>query len=66
VLDGTVQLLPGAQPPEANPTILVDFLIMMYSASGLKVESLVVHNVSYNPYKGVRSITKAGKFQVRC
>lgn len=66
VLDGTVHLQPGAQPPEANPTILVDFLIMMYSASGLKVESLVVHNVSYNPYKGVRSITKAGKFQVRC
>ena len=31
----------------------------------LQVDSLSVTNEKYKPYKGVRSITKAGKFQIR-
>eukprot|EP00029_Vermamoeba_vermiformis_P010328 TRINITY_DN5397_c0_g2_i1.p1 TRINITY_DN5397_c0_g2~~TRINITY_DN5397_c0_g2_i1.p1 ORF type:complete len:462 (-),score=163.81 TRINITY_DN5397_c0_g2_i1:92-1477(-) len=65
VLEGTVSLISGQPVPESNPIILVDFLVLMHSTSGLKVDSLNVHNVTYNPYKGVRAITKAGKFQIR-
>jgi len=65
VLSGTVSLLPGASIPEMNPIIQVDFKITMFSASGIKVESLTLYAEKYKPYKGVRSVTKAGKYQVR-
>ncbi|CAO3614110.1 unnamed protein product [Cunninghamella blakesleeana] len=51
--------------PEIGLTIGVDFQISMYSVSGLKVDSLRVFHEGYKPYKGVRSMTKAGKFNVR-
>jgi len=63
-LTGTVSLPTGQTVPEQNPTLTTAFKIMMYTASGIKVDSLAC-NERYKPYKGVRSITKAGKFQVR-
>lgn len=63
-LTGTVSLPTGSQLPESNLTLSTQFKIMMYTASGIKVDSLGC-NERYKPYKGVRSITKAGKFQVR-
>jgi len=65
LLEGTISLPPGGSIPESPGIITADFKIMMYAASGLKVDSLAVYNERYKPYKGVRSITKAGKFQVR-
>lgn len=64
ILEGTVQC-PSGQQPDSNPVIQADFKIVMYTASGLKVDSLALHNEKYKPYKGVRGITKAGKFTVR-
>jgi len=66
MLSGSVSLAPGAAPPESNPTVRVGFTVNMFCASGLRVESLALHNESYKPFKGVKSITKSGKFQVRC
>lgn len=63
-LSGNLSLQTGAQLPEANPTLTTQFKIMMYTASGIKVDSLGCTE-RYKPYKGVRSVTKAGKFQVR-
>jgi AP-3 complex subunit mu len=37
----------------------------MYAISGLKIDTLKVFNESYKPYKGVRSLTRAGKYQIR-
>jgi len=65
-LEGTISLPPGATAPDTNPTISAEFKIVMWAVSGLKVDSLAVHNERYKPYKGVRSVTKAGKFVVRC
>ncbi|MDP2434519.1 MAG: hypothetical protein Q8P67_02120 [archaeon] len=62
-LSGTIHLASGVKT--TNPSIEVSFKVPMFSASGLKVESLAVHNVSYKPYKGVRALTKAGRFQYR-
>jgi AP-3 complex subunit mu len=39
--------------------------VSMFAASGLKVDGLALHNEKYSHWKGVRSITRAGKFQVR-
>lgn len=35
------------------------------SVSGLAVASLQLTNEKYKPYKGVRTVAKAGKFQIR-
>ncbi|KAI7851575.1 Adaptor-related protein complex 3 mu 1 subunit [Circinella umbellata] len=51
--------------PETGMTIGIDFQISMYAVSGLKVDSLRLFHEGYKPYKGVRSLTKAGKFHVR-
>jgi len=64
-MNGTVLLQTGTESVSCHPTVLVDFRINMFAVSGIKVDSLAVHNESYKPYKGVRSVTKAGKFQVR-
>jgi len=63
-LSGTVALPSGGLAPEALPTVLAEFKIVMYTASGIKVDSLTCIE-RYKPYKGVRSITRAGKFQIR-
>ncbi|KAF9116199.1 AP-3 complex subunit mu-2 [Mortierella sp. AM989] len=43
----------------------VEFLINSHSLSGLKVDVFKLFNESYNLYKGVKTMTKAGKYQVR-
>lgn len=66
LLSGSVSLTHPANIPDSCPTILVDFLLNAYTASGIKVESLTLHNEKYrNYYKGVKMQTKAGTFQVR-
>lgn len=65
-LEGTTSLQPGMTKPESNPTLLVDFKVTMWAASGIKVDSLTLQNEKYNPYKGVRTITRgAGHVQIR-
>eukprot|EP00912_Choanoflagellata_sp_UC4_P001058 UC4_evm1s652 len=48
-----------------NPTISVDFRVPNLASSGLKVEKLDIANVTYKPFKGIKYMTKAGKFQIR-
>ena len=50
---------------EANPTINVYFSINQLAVSGLKVSRLDMYGEKYKPFKGVKYITKAGKFQIR-
>jgi AP-3 complex subunit mu len=52
-------------PIDEYPTITAEFQVKMYAASGLKVDGLAIRGVGYKPFKGVRSITQAGKFQIR-
>jgi len=74
----TIKLLPKSVSPilEGNftydsstvpvkPTITLEFNITMWSASGLKVESLTLLNEKYNHFKGVKSITRGGHLQIR-
>ncbi|KAF9965516.1 AP-3 complex subunit mu-2 [Mortierella alpina] len=49
----------------AGYNIGVEFVINSHSLSGLKVDVLKLFNESYKPYKGVRTMTKAGRYQVR-
>jgi len=65
MLEGTLSLAPGVQPPDITPTVRLKFNVNMFSASGLKIDSIALHNESYKPFKGVKSFTKAGTFQIR-
>jgi len=62
---GTVNLVTGATPDGTNPTINVSFTISQMAVSGLKVNRLDMYGEKYKPFKGVKYITKAGRFQVR-
>jgi AP-3 complex subunit mu len=64
-LEGTLTITPGASIPDTTPTLSAEFRIMQYAASGLKVDHLSLMNERYKPYKGVKFITKAGKFNIR-
>ncbi|KAI8350120.1 AP-3 complex subunit MU-1 [Blakeslea trispora] len=63
VLSGTFST--SEENPELGMSIGLEFQINMYSVSGLKVDSLRIFHEAYKPYKGVRSMTKAGKIHIR-
>jgi len=63
-ISGTVTLAPGFPAPESCPAISASFKIPMYTASGVRVDNLNVRE-SYSPYKGVRSVTRAGQYFFR-
>jgi len=62
---GTLTLQGTASIPESNPTISVGFVISQMAISGLKVSRLDLFGEKYKPFKGVKYMTKAGRFQVR-
>jgi AP-3 complex subunit mu len=63
MLSGSVNLAPGVKT--TSPNVEVGFKVSMFSSSGIKVDSLAVHQVNYKPYKGIRVITKGGRIEVR-
>ena len=66
-LNGTVTLgASGRTAADLSLSLFVTFRVSMYSASGLKVASLRLENEESQPYKGVRSVTRSGCFEVRC
>lgn len=52
---------------DSSPSINVQFTISQLAVSGLKVNRLDMYgeDVKYKPFKGVKYVTKAGKFQIR-
>ena len=67
ILDGSVSLS-GAGGGDGDVCVIsAAWQVKMYAASGLRVEGLAIRNVAYKkPFKGVRSLTQAGRFEVRC
>ncbi|KAG1654252.1 AP-3 complex subunit mu-1 [Nymphon striatum] len=62
---GSITLTSGSPPPESNPTISIQFTISQMAVSGLKVNRLDMYGEKYKPFKGVKYLTKAGRFQIR-
>lgn len=65
ILEGTITV-PPEHPRDELPILRAEFSIKMFTCSGLKVDGLAIRGVNYKPFKGVRSLTQAGRFQVRC
>ncbi|MBN3297894.1 AP3M2 protein, partial [Amia calva] len=64
-LKGTMSLQAGSSKPDDNPTVNIHFKIQQLAISGLKVNRLDMYGEKYKPFKGIKYMTKAGKFQVR-
>jgi len=65
-ISGTISLPPGFPAPESSPPVSAQFRIVMYTASGVRVDGLNVReNYSRAPYKGVRSVTRGGNYFFR-
>uniref|UniRef100_A0A336LZ45 CSON008596 protein n=1 Tax=Culicoides sonorensis TaxID=179676 RepID=A0A336LZ45_CULSO len=62
---GSVAVQVGTTSLETNPSINVQFTISQLAVSGLKVNRLDMYGEKYKPFKGVKYVTKAGKFQIR-
>lgn len=62
---GSVAVTPGSATVDANPSINVQFSITQLAVSGLKVNRLDMYGEKYKPFKGVKYLTKGGKFQIR-
>ncbi|KAK6636967.1 AP-3 complex subunit mu-1 [Polyplax serrata] len=62
---GSISVQTNAEPITSKPTINVQFTINQLAVSGLKVNRLDMYQEKYKPFKGVKYITKAGKFQIR-
>lgn len=60
-----VSVASGADTTGANPSINVHFTIPQLAVSGLRVSRLDMYGAKYKPFKGVKYVTKAGKFHVR-
>mmetsp|Transcript_1106 Transcript_1106/g.1677 ORF Transcript_1106/g.1677 Transcript_1106/m.1677 type:complete len:439 (+) Transcript_1106:37-1353(+) len=65
-LTGSFALQQGVPPPDDTLTLLLEFKIKDSSVSKLTLSEIQLQNVSYEPYKYVRSTVKAGSVQVRC
>ena len=62
-LSGSLQAKAGLPP--AYPTVQAKFRVPGFNVSGVKIDGLTIVNTVPKPYKGVRSITKAGNFLIR-
>ena len=55
----------NAEPGQVPAPVLLEFKVPNASISGIAVETLLITNERYKPYKGVKTMVKAGKLQFR-
>ncbi|CAF1208573.1 unnamed protein product, partial [Didymodactylos carnosus] len=64
-LKGNIVLQSGQPMPESNPVLNIRFTLNQTAISGIRVNRVDMYGEKYKPFKGVKYVTKAGRFQVR-
>jgi len=64
-LTGKLRLTSKDAHPDAKEPILLTYKVPNSTISGLAVETLLLTNERYKPYKGVKTTVRAGKIQFR-
>jgi AP-3 complex subunit mu len=64
-MSGNIQLDSNQKTPDTTPAVLVKFKLPLIAYSNMKVDQVVIKNETYKPFKGVRYVTIAGKYQIR-
>jgi len=62
---GSISTTPGTGKISAHPTVKVSMRIPGYCPSGVKVNRLDITCEKYKPFKGVKYMSKAGRYQIR-
>eukprot|EP01061_Rhynchopus_euleeides_P021946 TRINITY_DN3581_c0_g2_i1.p1 TRINITY_DN3581_c0_g2~~TRINITY_DN3581_c0_g2_i1.p1 ORF type:complete len:469 (+),score=193.92 TRINITY_DN3581_c0_g2_i1:138-1409(+) len=64
-LTANLHVRSDAPKPSVTPPVIVDFKQNLTSLSGLKFDHVTLLHERYKPYKGYKSMTKAGHFIIR-
>jgi AP-3 complex subunit mu len=65
-LEGKIHFSSGVSVAECcKPAVQVEWHCIGFLCSSLEVDSLSIANVAYSPFKGVKTLTKGGQFEVR-
>ena len=64
-LTGKLRLASRDSHPEEKEAFLLKYKVPNATVSGLAVETLMLTNERYKPYKGVKTTVFAGKIQLR-
>lgn len=64
-LEGKIHLAAGVPLPDGSPSIAVEWHCSGFLCSGLEFDSLHVSGVGYSPFKGVKTMSRHGRFEVR-
>lgn len=65
-LKGSISMTPNSPKPDNQPIITCKFKISGFATSGLRVSKLDITGEKYKPFKGVKYMTVAGRYDVRC
>eukprot|EP00941_MAST-03F_sp_MAST-3F-sp1_P002342 g2342.t1 len=65
MLHGRLLLVKGENPSGESTNVRLFFKLSDCTVSGIRIDTLNVSNEHYKPYKGVRALTQAGRFEVR-
>lgn len=64
-IKGSASLDAGFELGNRNPVITAKFQTIGSLVSNAKISSLEIDNISYNPFKGVKYVTRAGNYEFR-
>lgn len=64
-LSGNLHLPPGVAAPLEAVSATLSFVCPNTTVSGLAVKDLILVNEKYKFFKGVKSVMKTGRFQIR-
>ncbi|TPP63569.1 AP-3 complex subunit mu-1 [Fasciola gigantica] len=64
-LRGQVVLQSGLAVPPENPSLVVSFSVPQHAISGLKIARVDLYSEKYKPFKGVKYLTRSGKYEIR-
>lgn len=65
-LSATLTGVPGGRTPVAAGTaVVIGWRLPSTAVTGLHVDSLTITGESYKPYKGLRCVTKSGRYELR-
>jgi len=64
-ISGQIQIDTSTKLPDTTPAVLLKWKLPLVAYSNLKIDQVIIKNENYKPYKGVRYVTIAGKYQIR-
>ncbi|KAI3384300.1 hypothetical protein SNEBB_005057 [Seison nebaliae] len=62
---GNIAIQAGATVPQQNPIVTLQFSIPQLTVSGVRIARVDIFTEKYKPFKGVKYLTRAGRYEIR-